>query len=270
LTGSEAINAYYTGSSGMGGFTINAANSPQFVDRFARTITQNITPAVSGAIYPVVHTSGALTSNLTVWICKGQIEEGAVATSYIPTTTAQVTRVADTSTSAAATRLADTSTSAAVTRSADSVRVDAGKGWCNTAEGTISVEFRVGKLGDTTTRNLLEFGNQTIPNRVGVGYTSAAGVYAYSNVDGVAGASTGTRFPAGPNAKVAMSFGVDGLRFVCDNTALLKVALPKVPPITHLGLGCISSGSNQPCLHIRDVKYFPQKLTDAEVIALAA
>lgn len=268
LTGSESINVYYTGSSGMGGFTINAANSPRYVDRFSRTVTPNITPAVSGSIYPVVHPISALTSDLTVWVCKGQIEEGAVATSYIPTTTAQVTRVADTSTSAATTRSADASTSAAVTRSGDAVRVDAGKGWCNPAEGTISMEFRVGKMGDTTTRNLLEFGNQSIPNRVGLGYQATGGVYAYSNVDGVSGASTGSRLPVGPNAKVAMSFGVDGLRFVCDNSALLKVALPKVPTITHLGLGCLSSGSNQPCFHIRDVKYFPQKLGDAEVVAL--
>ncbi|QFZ84633.1 hypothetical protein GFK26_18575 [Variovorax paradoxus] len=95
LTGGESINVYYTGASGMGGFLISAANSGQFVDRFARVITQSATPVGTGGVYPVVHTAGPLTSNLTVWFCKGQIEAASEASSYIPTTTAAVARSVD-------------------------------------------------------------------------------------------------------------------------------------------------------------------------------
>ena len=74
----------------------------------------------------------------------------------------------------------------------------------------------------------------------------------------------------GPNAKVSLSYGADGLRAGCNGGALRKAALAAIPPITHLGLGCLSAGWNQPCFHIRAANYYPQKMTDAEVIALTA
>ena len=271
LTGTEAINLYYTGASGMGGFSISAANSIQFVDRFSRTITQNIAPSATGAIYPVVHTSGVLTSNLTVWICKGQIEEGAVATSYIPTTSATVTRAADVSTSAATTRLGDSFTSVATTRAGDGVRVDTSRGWCNAAEGTIFMEFGRPREGDVTTRNLVEIGT-AVGNRLGLGFTASGLAYAYSAVNGLSGPNTVSTgllsTPVGSPVKIALSYGADGLRFAC-NGQLLKAAMPTVPPFASLGIGNLSySGGNQPFFHVRAVRYQPQKLTDAEVVAL--
>lgn len=273
LTGGEAINVYYTGSSGMGGFLISAANSSQFVARFSRTVTQNITPAASGGIYPVVHTSGALTSDLTVWFCKGQVEEGPVVTSYIPTTTATVTRLSDASTSSATTRQADTASSAATTRAGDLVRVDTSKGWCNSAEGTIFMEFGRPVAGDAGGRTLLEIGS-TLSNRLGIGFNPTGSADAVSVVNGVVGARTSSAdlngTPAGGAVKASVSYGVDGLRFGCNGQALRKVALTAVPPMAFLGIGNLASGGNQPFFHMRALRYRPQKLTDAEVVALTA
>jgi hypothetical protein len=272
LTGSEAINAYFTGSSGMGAFLISAANSAQFVDRFARTAYQNIAPVVSGSIYPVVHTAGALTSNLTVWFCKGQVEEGPMVTSYIPTTTAAVTRLADAATSAATTRVADSFNSIATTRSGDNVRVDTSKGWCNAAEGTIFMEFGRPTAGDRSARNLVEIGT-SVSNRIGTAFDVAGRMYGYSVVNAVGGSTTpnvslaGT--PVGGPVKISVSYGADGLRVGC-NGQLNKVVMAAAPPFAYLGIGNLSYGGNQPFFHVRAVRYRPQRLTDAEVVALTA
>jgi hypothetical protein len=202
-----------------------------------------------------------------------QLEQASSASSYIPTTTATVTRLADGATSATTTRQADAATSGATTRAGDLVLVDAKKGWCNAAEGTIFMEFGRPKEGDTTARNLVEIGT-AVGNRVGIGFTASALAYAYSAVNGPSGPNTvsvglqGT--PVGSPVKIALGYGADGLRFAC-NGQLLKAALPTVPPFANLGIGNLSyGGSNQPFFHVRAVRYQPQKLTDAEVVALTA
>jgi len=88
----ESITVYYTGSSGMGTFAITQAISAQFAERFTRISTPNITPNVNGNVWPVVHTNTSMGSNLTVWICKGQVEIGPYSSTYIPTAAAPVTR----------------------------------------------------------------------------------------------------------------------------------------------------------------------------------
>lgn len=273
LTGSESITMYYTGISALGSFIITAANSAQFVDRFTRAVVQNVTAAgsTSGGVYPVVNANTVVTSTLTVWICKGQVEAGPVATSYIPTTTATVTRAADAATSTATARQADTATSAATTRAGDLVRVDTTKGWCNTAEGTLFMEFGRPLTGDTESRTLLEIGTAS-SNRLGIGFNPTGTAYAVSVANGVVGASTAsvnlTGTPAGGVVKASISYGVDGVRFGCNGQALRKASLATVPPFAFLGIGNLCYGGNQPFFHVRAVRYRPQKLTDAEVVAL--
>jgi len=91
----ESLTVYYTGSSGMGTFAITQAISAPFAERFTRVSTPNITPNVTGNVWPVVHTNTPMASNLTVWICKGQVEIGPTVSGYIPTAGAAVTRAAD-------------------------------------------------------------------------------------------------------------------------------------------------------------------------------
>ncbi|QFZ82863.1 hypothetical protein GFK26_08870 [Variovorax paradoxus] len=87
-----------------------------------------------------------------------QLEQASSASSYIPTTTAAVTRLADIASSTATTRQADTATSVATTRAFDNVRIDTTKGWFNAAEGTVFMELEAPRTSDTGTKTVLEFG----------------------------------------------------------------------------------------------------------------
>ncbi|MDP9912663.1 hypothetical protein J2W27_004789 [Variovorax boronicumulans] len=257
-----------TTSSGALAYIDNLSQTEATMVRITRTYTS------TGIVAFLLYAGGANSATATdsVKVARVQVEPGAVATSYIPTTTATVTRVADIATSAATTRQADTATSAATTRTGDLVRVDTTKGWCNATEGTLFMEFGRPREGDASTRNLIEIGS-AIANRVGIGFNATGSAYAYSNANGVSGPSTvavgllGT--PVGSPVKTTVSYGADGLRYGC-NGQLFKAAMTTVPPMNFLGIGNLATGGNQPFLHVRSVQYRPQKLTDAEVVALTA
>lgn len=90
LTGTESIFVYFTGSQGIGGVTINAANCAPFVGAISRiSLTTSIT--IGGIHYPVVYLNSALTSNLDVYATSAQTEAGSTATSFIVTGVAPVT-----------------------------------------------------------------------------------------------------------------------------------------------------------------------------------
>ncbi|WP_369629655.1 MULTISPECIES: hypothetical protein [unclassified Variovorax] len=92
--------------------------------------------------------------------------------------------------------------------------------------------------------------------------------------NGVVGPSTSTAnlagTPEGGTVKASISYGVDGVRFGCNGQTLRKVALAAVSPFAFLGIGNLCYGGNQPFFHVRALRYQPQKLTDAEVVALTA
>jgi len=93
LTGSEALSYYWTGSDASPQVEITAANSAKFVGTLVR-LSVTKTHAGAGAIYPVVYLKQTLTSDVDVYVARGQAEVGARATSWIETTTAPVTRAA--------------------------------------------------------------------------------------------------------------------------------------------------------------------------------
>ncbi|WP_208510288.1 hypothetical protein [Variovorax paradoxus] len=203
-----------------------------------------------------------------------QLEQASFASSYIPTTTTAVTRAADVTSSTASTRAADTVGSTAVARSADFVYIDAAKGWLNAAEGAVALEVELPKMPDITVRNIMELGDGTAGNRLSMGMSIPGGVYCTGTVGGTTTATTsagnaGVLSP-GDYFKVALAYGAEGLRYSFRTDGLRKNAMAAMPPITRFALGAVAWGGNQACLHIKAARYFPQRLTDAEVSALTA
>ncbi len=203
-----------------------------------------------------------------------QLEQAAFASSYIPTAAATVLRAADVTNSTAGTRAADTVGSTAVARSADFVYIDAAKGWLNAAEGAVALEVELPKMPDITVRNIMELGDGTAGNRLSMGMSIPGGVYCTGTVGGTTTATTsagnaGVLSP-GDYFKVALAYGAEGLRYSFRTDGLRKNAMAAMPPITRFALGAVAWGGNQACLHIKAARYFPQRLTDAEVSALTA
>ena len=182
-----------------------------------------------------------------------QVEVGAFASSYIPTTTAQVTRAADVVASAQTTRAADVP-----------VINDLGE-WYNQSEGTLYVEaIPLGVpsgiyacLNDGNLNNRLQVDSVTTGGRLTV----------------IAGGSTqvsmiGSAVPlAGQVQKTAASFKANDFA-ICANGGLIKTdTVGILPTMSRLSFMAATVGG-QPNAHLRVIKYFPRKLTDAELQVL--
>jgi len=91
LIGSEALRHYWTGSDATPLVDISAANSRQFAGKLVR-LSVTMTHMESGLICPVMYLFSPLASDVDVYVAKGQVEQGAVATSWIETSAFPVTR----------------------------------------------------------------------------------------------------------------------------------------------------------------------------------
>lgn len=220
-----------------------------------------LAPYTSGNPGRSAASTGDGTSGLYLW--GAQLEVGTFPTSYIPTTTAQVTRAADTSTSAATTRTAEVPTMTGANFS----------GWYRQGEGTFVVE------GDTNSRDygtFLSANNGTSGNEIRLIAWNDGVLRVATNSGGVAGTNSNT--PAIPSAPPR-----DGSRFVAAmayKTAELAAAhngvvvvsggalASYVPPaVNRIHIGSTRS-SFYMSGHIRRIAYYPKRLSNAELQAL--
>lgn len=184
-----------------------------------------------------------------------QVEVGTSASSYIPTTNTQVTRAMDVVAVAQATRAADVP-----------VINDLGE-WYNQSEGTLYVEAI--PLGvPSGIYACLNAGN--LNNRLQVDSVTAG-----NRLTLVAGGSTqvsavATPIPvAGQVQKIAVAFKNDDFA-LCSNGGVARLdTVGTLPAMTRLSLMSATIGG-QPNAHLRMIKYFPRRLTDAELQALTA
>ena len=120
-----------------------------------------LTDADGGNFNPRFQTIGG-----SAYYCFPQLESGNQATSYIPTTTARVTRAADVYASVAGSRAADIYSSSAVTRQADQLSISkTAPSWFNSVSGTLSLahDAAAGQplLGDGSTTMVTSLGAGT-------------------------------------------------------------------------------------------------------------
>lgn len=209
--------------------------------------------------------TGDGTSGLYIW--GAQLEAGSQPTSYIPTTTAQVTRAADVTSSAQVTRVADSSTSSQVTRAADLASVNDLSGWYRQDEGTLVVEGEV--TSRTPTRISADIGaggafGTTLYLAHTASFTSAAPTVA--PIDTVATVpDTALTFKSAlamrKNDTAVASNGVLG-------SSDSSCEMPMAPNKLSIGKGGWSGSTNYLNGHIKSIKYLKRRVSNDELKAL--
>jgi hypothetical protein len=182
-----------------------------------------------------------------IFVYGAQLEAGAFATSYIPTVASQVTRTADVA----------------------SINAPNFASWYNQTEGTFVVEadsggnvsaapiYRVLSAGSGNDRNTLFMYNGKWGGSVAVGGVVQADLQV-----------TGT-YTANVPAKTAFAFKANDFAASVNGSAVLTDTSGTVPTVAALNLG---SEGGAGCIngHIRSIRYYPTRLTNAQLQALTA
>ena len=171
-----------------------------------------------------------------------QFEVGSYATSYIPTTTSQVTRAADVSTSPQATRLAD------------DISIPVSDFW-NSQEGTLFVEAAV-LSEDDSVFSLLDDGTSLRRFFYNAGWASGA----IGSYDGtyVASLSSGTKTAF---RKMAVSFDSTSMTLALEGSSVSRQSSGAFLTITKLSLKGYTPSNKL----YKTIKYYPVKLTEKEL-----
>ena len=241
------VDGAVTISAGTAGtFTAASGAVTAFKDGWYRaslTFTSSTETSVVARIYPLDSsiTTGDGVKGINIW--GAQLEAGAFATSYIPTTTTALTRNADVATMTG-TNFSD---------------------WYNASEG--GVVARVLPSTVSGTRPALQFDDATVNDAI-----TLRGVTTNPELVIIDGGSPQAQIDAGTiAANTAYNLGaawninncaasVNGGAAVTDNSAT-------IPTATQARLG--SDGSNYLNGHLQTLRYWPQRIINAEMQAFS-
>ena len=204
---------------------------------------------------------GNSTTSFYLW--GAQLETGSYPTSYIPTTTATVTRAADTSTSAATTRAAEVAAMTGTNFSS----------WYRADEGTFSLSWA--QASTTSTSDVFALfrvslgGVDAIEARVGYdtfrrvrAYGYVAGSYQYVADDLASAGSSGSCAVAWRRDTSDFALSANGAPVVADVTGSLSAAAAPTNILLGQGFSYYLNG------HIRSLRYYPARLTNAQLQTL--
>lgn len=250
---------------------------------YRASLTLATATATQVALRVYVRSQG--TANLSgedVYVWGAQLEANPSGTSgpssYIATTTASVTRAADTvsmaastaraadtSTSGSVTRAADVTSSAATTKALDLVTVDALPTWYNPDQMTAVVQFTANTAGTTA---IYSFNDGTQNNRILLRATDGALSF-FVLVGGVTQAqlSLGT-LTHGATYKVAAAWASNDFAASLNGATAVTDAAGSLPPITQLQLG-LEMVSNPLNSTIKQFTGFPRRIDNATLKELS-
>jgi hypothetical protein len=175
----------------------------------------------------------------SVYIVGGQIEVGAFATSYIPTTTTAVTRCID----------------------FESIAEPDFRSWYNPAEGTFGAQFQIMFTTDTITRYILTGnGNQLMYLATSTG--------TITSFDGQAPVLSGSVRAYGVLAKAFLGCSATGRSLTAWANATSSSTAQDFSTMTLLCIGYLDTVAF--CGWIRSIFYYPTRLSDAQIKNLSA
>lgn len=177
-----------------------------------------------------------------------QVESGSFPTSLIPTLASQVTRTADV------------------------VMISRLSPWYNPAGGTLFVDYTPGQIGigSTNAGAYLCSANPSenvIVLRDGPVKGTIYGLMAMSAQE-VVSSIIGARLGAGVPLKMAYSYSAESAALSVNGAAPVKGVTGKIAAPTRMFIGGAPNTQQLSNGHVRAVRYYPSKLTDAELQAL--
>ena len=230
------------------GSLVGSSFSPtMLLQRFTQTYTT--TAPTINTLQPLFRFTCAVGAiDITLRIGLPQLEQGAFATSVIPTTTI------------------------ALTRAADVASVNTLSPWYNASEGTLFAEGTlVGGTAATFPYQTALVGSNANTDSIGVQWSASAGVMRF----GVRAGSTAQADLAGGSAKSANSsykvagrYAANNVQAAFDGTLGTLDTTVTVPTIVALSLGGAAGFQPSANTWLRRVTYFPRSLSDAELQSL--
>jgi hypothetical protein len=212
-------------------------------------------PAVGSGAFPARTTltftpsAGTLTLTVTGSVTSAQLEAGAFATSYIPTTTAAATRSADV---------------ASITGANFS-------SWYRQDEGTVFAEWKCDPSTGSHWPNPAYFDDGTNNNYIGLQYRLPGAKTIRLNVvsGGVSSVSTTTNaYTPGQSGKTAAAFKVNDFGVVLAGSTVATSATGSMPLVTTARIGFETVSSSYFNGTIRRLTYWPQRLPNSTLQAI--
>lgn len=212
----------------------------------AGTIATVGTAFIQPQIYFVFNSGVAI--DITLRIGLPQLEQGAFATSVIPTTTT------------------------ALTRSADVASVNTLSPWWNSAAGTFYTEFSLPSIGRAA--RLFAVDNGSVTNMIDATVSVGNGIAIEAVAAGVYGGSVGTSntITANTTQKSAFTFSTSASETACLNAGTVgsgAVTLPSAS-LTRLLLGQQANSAATLGGYLRRLTFYPRQLSNAEIQSLTA
>jgi hypothetical protein len=218
---------------------------------FVRTLTG--TGASNRVSTTFTSTAAVLTLTITGSVTNAQLEAGSFATSYIPTTSASVTRNADTCSKTSVTAL------------------------IGQTEGTLFAEFTLDYINSTIYRNAININDGTYSNSIGIlvnnssgqqytGYVNNGGtIQAVINGPILTSANVGTRY------KIAFAYKANDFILYINGTQIGTDISGTIPSsLSRIDIGSIGfTGLNAlDCQSIKSAAHWKTRLTNSELAQL--
>ena len=245
LTGTEAITIYQTGAFGAYSITLNSATTnPTALQRYSATAAAT----ASGTMGTHVYIGSALSSDVTVYITRFQVEAGSFATSYIPTDASTVTRNAD---------VASVATSQFPYSASEGTLV-AAFDFLGYKTNTVMTVVSAGTDNSNLIR-LFQFSSSNVQSGAQLGYSSIVSGLFQADQNIKSAPAVGTVY------KSAAAFKANDFAGCADGGTVLIDTSGAMPSATTFGVGMSPAKTNQLNGHLRQITYIPRRLTNAEL-----
>lgn len=206
----------------------------QATAQFGATTQSSNYPAITLHINPLDSVSG-------IYLWGAQVEQGAFPTSYIPTTTA------------------------AVTRAADNLTIPTGS-WLNASKGTLFAKADVTSLGGTAYPRIAYLNDGSVSNSIGL-YVNDAGAdqksaqVVYGGVGVMYG--TGAAYTAGNLLKSGITYELNNVIAAHDGVLTGLDTSVDIPTVSSLHIGRVASSYLNG--HLQAAKYYPTRVPDTQL-----